>query len=244
MRYKCTVAYDGYNYVGFQSQINGVAIQDVIEEKLKIIFNDDIRIVMASRTDSGVHALGQVFHFDHEKVIDSYRLKGSLNGLLPKDIHIMNVETVDESFHARYSVKAKKYEYHINIGEYDVFSRNRAYQCYYKLDMDLLKKGAELFIGRHDFGSFNTSSYEDYPDQTREIFSMRVIEHGSKVIIEVIGDGFLRHMVRMIAGTLIDLARGQKTLDTVKDMIDHPKKSTHRYNIDPCGLYLCEIYYD
>ena len=109
MRYKCIVAYDGYNYVGFQSQINGTAIQDVIEDKLKIIFNDSIRIVMASRTDSGVHAKGQVFHFDALKEVEPFRLKGSLNGLLPKDIHINSVEVVDENFHSRFNVKAKKY---------------------------------------------------------------------------------------------------------------------------------------
>ena len=243
MRYKCIVAYDGYNYVGFQSQINGTAIQDVIEDKLKIIFNDSIRIVMASRTDSGVHAKGQVFHVDALKEVEPFRLKGSLNGLLPKDIHINSVEVVDENFHSRFNVKAKKYEYVINTGEYDVFLRNRAYQCFYKLDIDLLKEGAALFEGRHDFGSFNTCSYEDYPDQVREIYSMKVIKRDNLLIIEVVGDGFLRHMVRMIVGTLIDLARGQKSLETVKDMINHPCKSTHRYNIDPGGLYLSEIYY-
>ena len=109
MRYMCIVAYDGANYVGFQSQINGIAIQDVIEAKLEMIFSDKIKIVMSSRTDSGVHALGQVFHFDSPKTIDTYKLKGSLNSLLPKDIYIKEVKIVSDDFHSRFSTKKKEY---------------------------------------------------------------------------------------------------------------------------------------
>ena len=243
IRYKVTLAYNGNNYVGFQSQKNGITIQDTIEKALKTIFNKDIRIVMASRTDAGVHAKGQVFHFDNEKKMDNYKLKGAINALVPKDIHIIKVEKVSEAFHARYSVKNKTYEYLINIGEYDVFLDGFAYQCFYKLDVNLMKKGAELFLGTHDFSSFNTTPYKDKADQSRTITEFKITKSKNVLKIRVTGDGFLRNMVRIMVGTLIDLGRGQKTLSDIKEMLNKPCKTTRRYNITGNGLYLIKIRY-
>ena len=243
MRYKVTVAYDGNNYVGFQSQINGLAIQDVIEKALKNIFLKDIRIVMSSRTDAGVHARGQVFHFDEEKVLTPYRLKNGINSFLPEDIHVISVEHVSPDFHARFSVKTKEYEYRINLGEYDVFLNGYAYQCFYKLDVDLMKEAAKLYLGKHDFGSFNTSSYKEYPNQVRDIKEFKIIQKKDMLIIKVKGTGFLRNMVRIMVGTLIDLGRGKKKLDDVRDMIERPNKTTRRYNAPAEGLYLMRINY-
>ena len=243
MRYKVTVAYDGRNYAGFQSQINALAIQDVIENVLEQIFSKKIRIVMSSRTDAGVHAYGQVFHFDVGQKQDLYRLKYSFNSLLPKDIHVMKIEEVPDTFHARYSVKKKTYEYLINIGEYDVFLEGRAYQCFYKLDVDLMKEGAALFVGKHDFTSFNTSSLKEYPDQVRNITCFRIDRKKDLLKITITASGFLRNMVRIMVGSLIDLGRGQKSLDDLKEMLEKPSKSTRRYNADPHGLYLKKIYY-
>ena len=243
IRYKVTLAYNGRNYSGFQSQKNSVAIQDIIEKALKTIFKKDIRIVMASRTDSGVHAKGQVFHFDSERQMDTYRLKGSINALVPKDIHITDVKIMDESFHARYSVRNKTYEYLINTGEYDVFLEGFAYQCFYKLDVDLMKQGAALFLGTHDFSSFNTTPYKDKENQTRTITEFRITRNRDLLKITVTGDGFLRNMVRIMVGTLIDLGRGQKELADIKKMLEVPSKSTRRYNITGNGLYLVRIRY-
>lgn len=244
MRYKVTVAYDGNNYAGFQSQINALAIQDVIEGCIEKIFKERIRIIMSSRTDAGVHAMGQVFHFDSpiEKK-DLEKLRYSFNCMLPKDIHFTKIEIVSEKFHARFSVKQKTYEYIINTGEYDVFLHGYAYQCHYKLDIDLMKKGAELFIGEHDFTSFNTSSLKEYPNQVRTISKFEIKKKKDLIYIRVTATGFLRNMVRIMVGTLIDLARGQKNLAEVKDMLDHPSKGVRRYNADPSGLYLVNIKY-
>lgn len=243
MRYKMTMAYDGRNYAGFQSQINALAIQDVIEEKLEKIFGEKIRIVMSSRTDAGVHALDQVCHFDSDKKKDTYKLRFSLNSLLPKDIHILKIEEVDDSFHARFSVKTKTYEYRINIGEYDVFLNGYAYQCFYKLDVELMKKAAKMYVGTHDFSSFNTSSFKEYPNQVRTIKQFKIMEKGDMLIIRVTGTGFLKNMVRIMVGTLIDLGRGKKKLEDVREMLEHPDKSKRRYNADPNGLYLVKIRY-
>ena len=243
MRYKVTLAYDGNHYAGFQSQINAKTIQDEIEKVLKRIYKKDIRIIMASRTDAGVHAKEQVFHFDVDKDNDVYKLKGSFNGLLPSDIHVLDVKKVKESFHARFSVKSKTYEYLINIGEYDVFLNGYAYQCFYDLDIEKMKECSKLFLGKHDFSSFNTSTYKEKPDQTRTISEFKIIKKGDILKIRITGDGFMRNMVRIIVGTLIDVARGQKTIKEVKDMLKNPSKSTKRYNISPSGLYLTKIRY-
>ena len=243
MRYKVTVAYDGNNYAGFQSQINALTIQDTIEKVLAQIFREKIRIVMSSRTDAGVHAKGQVFHFDSQVKKDLGKLKYSFNCLLPKDIHVLKIENVTEKFHSRFSVKNKTYEYIINTGEYDVFMDGYAYQCHYELDVDMMKKASKLFIGTHDFGSFNTSSIKEYPNQVRTISEFKITQKKDLIIIRVTSTGFLRNMVRIMVGTLIDLGRGQKTIKDIKNMLDHPSKTTRRYNADPHGLYLIKIRY-
>lgn len=243
MRYKVTISYDGRNYAGFQSQKNALAIQDVIEKALFRIFSEKIRIVMSSRTDAGVHAKGQVFHFDSDKKKDLGKLKYSINSLLPDDIHVNKVESVPDTFHARYSVKKKTYEYFINIGEYDVFLKGYAYQCFYKLDIDKMRQGAKLFLGEHDFSSFNTSSLKEYPNQIRNISEFKITQNKNILKITVTSTGFLRNMVRIMVGTLIDVGRGLKSVDDIKDMLKHPNKSTRRYNADPNGLYLKKIFY-
>ncbi len=243
MRYKVILAYDGRNYAGFQSQKNATAIQDIVEGAIEQVFSEKIRIIMSSRTDAGVHAYGQVFHFDTDKEKDEGKLKFSLNSLLPDDIHVVEVKKVSRDFHARYSVKKKTYEYLINLGEYDVFLKGRAFQCFYKLDVDLMKEGAKLFLGEHDFSSFNTSSLKEYPNQVRNITEFSITRKKDILKIRVTSSGFLRNMVRIMVGTLIDLGRGKKSLDDIKDMLEHPCKSTRRYNADPNGLYLVKIFY-
>ena len=243
MRYKVILAYDGRNYAGFQSQKNATAIQDIVEGAIERVFSEKIRINMSSRTDAGVHAYGQVFHFDTDKEKDEGKLKFSLNSLLPDDIHVVEVKKVSRDFHARYSVKKKTYEYLINLGEYDVFLKGRAFQCFYKLDVDLMKEGAKLFLGEHDFSSFNTSSLKEYPNQVRNITEFSITRKKDILKIRVTSSGFLRNMVRIMVGTLIDLGRGKKSLDDIKDMLEHPCKSTRRYNADPNGLYLVKIFY-
>lgn len=243
MRYKVTLAYDGNNYLGFQSQPHKKTIQDEAEKALKQIFSLETKIIMASRTDAGVHAKGQVFHFDIDKSVDPFKLKGSMNALLPKDIHVLDVKKVSEKFHARFSVKSKTYEYIINNGEYDVFLKGYAYQCFYKLDLDKMIECSKLFLGTHDFSSFNTSTYLEKPDQHRTISEFKITKKKDLIKIRVTGDGFMRNMVRILVGTLIDVSRGKKDIEDVRYMLENPDKSTKRYNASPNGLYLVKIRY-
>ncbi len=243
MRYKVCCSYDGTGYAGFQSQINAVGIQDVIEAALKKLYLKDIRITLASRTDAGVHAYNQYFAYETDKELDPYRIKTALNTFLPQDIHINNVEKVSDDFHPRYFVKEKTYEYIINLGEFNPLLINRAYQCKYKIDIEKMKEAAKLFVGEHEFGSFNTSSYEDYPNQVRKIKSFKLSVKKDILTIRVTGNGFLKNMVRIMVGTLIEVGRGKKTIADVEEMMRVPNKSTKRYNISPSGLYLIDIKY-
>ena len=242
MRYKCEIAYIGTRYAGFQSQINALAIQDVIEKALYEIFREKKRIVMASRTDAGVHALGQVFHFD-AKEYDCYRLKAAFNHFLPDDMHIKQVEAVKKDFHARFSVKAKTYRYLINLGEKNPFLKERALEIHYKLDLELMERAMELFVGRHDFTSFNTTPKEDIEDQVREIYDFKMTQKGDLLIFEIRGDGLLRNMVRLIIGALVEVGRGKKTLEDIKNSLEFPNKNKERLNVAPYGLYLVSIEY-
>lgn len=243
MRYKVTLAYNGKNYAGFQSQKNALAIQDVIESVLEKIFSKKIHIVISSRTDAGVHAKGQVFHFDIDQNLDSGKLKFSLNSLLPKDIHIIDIKKVSDDFHCRYSVKKKTYEYLINTGEYDVFLLGYAYQINYKLDVKKMAKAAKLLKGTHDFFAFNTTPLSEKPNQVRTIYEFKIIEENDLIRIRVTADGFLRNMVRIMVGMLVDIGRGNRQIEEIEELLNNPTRSTRRFNIDPNGLYLMKIFY-
>ena len=198
-----------------------------------------------NRDKTGDFTVKKDFHFDINEKLDCFRLKGSFNAVLPKDIHVNNVEEVDESFHARFSVKSKTYIYLINYEEFSPFLINRAYQCKYHLDVEKMRECSRLFLGEHDFSSFSTSTYEEKPDQRRTIYDFEIInENGNLLIVKITGDGFLRNMVRIIVGSLIEVGRGKKNISDIEEMLNNPCKSTRRYNIVPYGLYLARINYN
>jgi len=243
MRYKVICSYDGQRFSGFQSQKNGITIQDEIEKALKKFYKKETKITIASRTDAGVHAYGQVFSYESDKEINPYNIKQALNTFLKDDIHIIDVKKVNDDFHPRYMVKEKTYEYLINIGEFNPLLINRAYQCKYKLDIDLMKKASKVFIGKHDFSSFNTATYEEMPNQIREISEFKIIKKKDLIIIRVSGNGFLRNQVRIMVGSLIEVGRGKKNIEDLINMLEIPNKGTRRYCIEAGGLYLIKIKY-
>ena len=243
MRYKCVVSYDGSNYSGFQSQHNAHSIQDEIERVISKILNQPTKIVAAGRTDAKVHAYGQVFHFDSDKEISIYKFKYAINGLLPKDIHIEDMEITDQLFHARFCVKAKQYDYLIKMGNYDVFYRNYALYEKHELDIELMKKASLIFIGTHDFTSFNASPLDEYPDQVRCIYDIRFSMENDILRISFIGEGFLRYMVRMLTGCLLEVGKHHMSISDVKKILDAKDKKIFRHNVIGNGLYLMHIDY-
>lgn len=242
-RYKCTVSYNGHAYSGWQTQKKGNSIQEQIENALYRLTNKRINITAAGRTDKGVNAKGQVFHFDSDLEMSERKWKGAINTFLPEDIHIVQVEKKDMRFHARYSVKRKQYDYRIHFGGYDVFSKDYAYQCPYEVDIEAMKDAAKIFIGTHDFTSFNSNSLKETPDQVRTIEAINFQEEKDTLVISFIGRGFLRYMVRMLVAQLLEVGKGKQTKEQLLQKFKQKSKRVSRKNAPSEGLTLVKIEY-
>ena len=240
---KCSVSYIGNRYDGWQSQKSGNGIQDILEAAISRIENRKVSITGSGRTDAGVSARAQVFMFETERDMSSYRWMGAINAFLPDDIHIMDVQEVPYTFHARHSVRMKKYTYRVNDGPYDVFTKDIAYQYCYPLDIEKMKACAKLFVGTHDFTSFNSSPLSEYPDQVRTIRSIEIIRNDNLIEITFCGKGFLRYMVRMLSAAIIDVGSGRITCDDVRAMLELKDKRAGRRNAPASGLTLEEVDY-
>ena len=244
MRYKVLVAYDGWNYAGWQKQINACGIQEVIEKALAKINKEETDIVASGRTDAKVHAKGQVFHFDCEKDLEPERYYQALNTLLPKDIRIQKVERVDDSFHARFSAISKQYDFICTRDQADPFSYRYKQLVWSTIDVDAMKEGAEYLLGEHDFTSFSSSRIDERKPRVKTIYSIDIKEIGQDILISFIGTGFLRYQVRMMVGTLIEVGKHKITPKDVQCMLEKKNKEACRYNAQPQGLYLMKVDYD
>lgn len=235
MRVLLTLQYLGTRYGGWQTQTNAVAVQQVIEEALAKIFGQDVRIHGAGRTDAGVHAAAQRAHFDAPFEIPPRGLVLGLNQLLPADIRVTSAESVADDFHARFSAKAKTYEYRIwNAEVADVFSAETHAHVAKVLDDRAMHEAAQELVGTHDFALFTVADPE-VSSTTRSIESITVQRQGDAIRIVVTADGFLRYMVRRIAGSLIEIGRGK----LARDGMWHEA----RWTAPAKGLVLREIRY-
>lgn len=243
-KYKCIVSYVGANYAGWQSQKNGESIQEHIETVLHDITHEKINITASGRTDAGVSAKAQVFMFETEREMTERKWMGAMNGYLPKDIHIMKVEEVNPHlFHARYNVRMKHYDYCINVGPYDVFTKNTAYQCPVPLNIDSMVEASKYLIGTHDFTSFNSNSLSEKPDQVRTIFDIQFHKEGDIIRISYYGKGFLRYMVRMMSAELMEVGKGKLQPGDIKTILEAKSKTIARKNAPANGLTLMEVDY-
>ena len=242
MRYKCIVSYDGYNYMGFQVQDNEKTIELCIEEALKKMLGEDIKIYPSGRTDRYVHAIGQVFHFDLEKDLPDNGIKRGINAFLPEDIQIMDVEHVDDDFHARFSAKSKEYRYYINTGEYNPLTV-RYMPHITNLDVSKMEEAIKLFIGTHNFKGFASAQIDERKDTNKTIFEAYINKYDDKLEFVFIGTGFLKYQVRRMMGILIDIGRGFSDKSLILEVLEKcdPKIS---HKVAPgCGLYLYKVNY-
>lgn len=242
MKIRIKIEYDGTRYSGWQKQDGADTIQGRIEKAIQIITGKETEIFGSGRTDAGVHALGQVAHFETEKNIMPEKIKFAINQHLPEDIRIIQSESVNADFHARFDVKRKVYLYRIQVGKIRrPFERYRSYFVRGELDVEKMRKAANSFVGEHDFSSFKSegSSAKNF---VREIFYIRIEHHQDIITMEFCGNGFLYNMVRIISGTLIDIGKG-KDYD-----IDSILKAKDRRLAGPTApahaLYLKEVKYD
>jgi len=241
MRYKATVSYDGTNYSGWQIQNDKPSIQECLNKALSKITSQDIKVTGSGRTDGFVHAKGQVFHFDTDKVFKD--IQTSINSQLPNDIFVTSVEKVDDEFHARFSAKWKHYDYLICDDQYDPTKRNYVVFTN-KLNVEKMQETAQVLLGKHDFTTFNATKKEEIEDQVRTIYKIDIQKENGLIRISYFGDGFLRYMVRILSQVLILVGQGKLTKEEVTSMLNACNKEACPYNGQPQGLYLMEVGYE
>lgn len=243
-KYKITIEYDGTKYKGWQRLNNtDKTIQEKVEVLLTKILGKKIEVHGSGRTDTGVHAFGQVAHFEFNEKIDVNKLLYTCNQMLPQDIAFKKIEEVDDNFHARYSVKAKRYLYKIWNEEIpSAINRKYFYHLPNQLDLLAMEKAAKILIGRHDFSSF-TADKSKGKSMEREIYDIKIRRSGSEVYIEFLGEGFLYKMVRIITGTLIEVGIGEKKPDDIEIILDKRDRKFAGNTAPSHGLYLLEVIY-
>lgn len=241
-RYIAVVSYDGTAYFGYQKQTKEKTIQDTIERVLSTILNENVKIFASGRTDAGVHAKGQTFHFDTEKAIDIGKFRYSMNCLLPNDIHILHVDQTEDTFHARLSAVAKKYIYQINLGEQDPFLARFTYHFGQTLDINEMQRAAYAWIGTHCFQNL-TSKEEDEKAFVRTIYAIRFAQEENVLRITFIGDGFMRYMIRMMVGVLIAIGNHKEEVNYAHEILQTENRQITHYKAPPQGLTLERVFY-
>ncbi len=242
-RIKLTIAYDGTNYCGWQIQPNGLTIEEVINRTLSKLTGEDIQVIGASRTDSGVHAMGNVAVFDTETTIPAEKIAMALNQRLPEDIVIVKSEEVASDFHPRYCDCSKTYEYHIINTRIPVPTKRLTnYFVSYNLNIENMRKAASYLVGEHDFVSF-CNVRTDVENTVRTITELDILTNGDEITIRITGDGFLYNMVRIIVGTLIRVGRGFYEPEKVKEILEARDRKAAGVTAPPQGLMLMKIAY-
>jgi tRNA pseudouridine38-40 synthase len=241
---KLTIAYDGTNYVGWQRQENGISVQQVIEEALQPLCGEAVPILMgAGRTDAGVHAQGQVASvrvaFDHAP----HTIQQALNVRLPRDIRIRDVTDADPRFHAQFDATGKSYRYRIATDRVLLpFDRWFVWHMAQACNIDAMCEAATVLVGRHDFSSFQATG-GTVLDCRRTLERVQIHRRGSEIHIEIDGDGFLRHMVRIIVGTLVDIGVGHRNLDSMADTLAARDRKAAGRTAPAEGLILVSVRY-
>lgn len=241
VRVKCLVTYDGSNYFGFQIQPKYRTIQGVIQDALKKITQEDIIIHASGRTDAGVHAIGQVFHFDTQKELPEKQWIRAINHFMPKDIRIKDSWVVDDEFHSRYSASWKEYRYYLNMGEYDPITVDYIAQVNRPLNVDSMLAATEVLLGCHNFASF--CAQDPYGNTFRTIYKIEITQTNNILCFRFVGDGFRRYMVRYLVGSLIRVGNGKWTKEYIKELVDSQGKMKCLHKAPAEGLYLYKVGY-
>lgn len=246
-RYKLTIAYEGTEYSGWQIQPNASSIQEHIQKAIKVfLHSDEIILIGSGRTDAGVHALAQIAHFNYDHEFDHERFLYAMSGMLPPDIRVKTIDKVSNDFHAQYSAIGKEYHYHIYLDRVmDPFKRRYCWHVYRRLDLDLLKKGAGYFVGKHDFTSFANEAHSGSAarNPVRTLHRVDPIEVEGGIRIEFEGDGFLYKMVRNIVGTLVDVASGRYPPEEIVKIFESKDRRIAARAAPPHGLFLVKVVY-
>lgn len=245
-RLKCRIKYDGSGFSGFQVQPRNRTVQGVLEGVLKEMHKgSEIRLQASGRTDTGVHAVGQVIHFDSPLTIPERNWKRALNTLLPDDIYIQEVTEVSEDFHARYSVIEKEYHYYVwNADEPDIFKRNYSYYLPFKLDIGKMQEACTYLEGTHDFTTFSSAKSTIKGSKVRTLFHATCEKRGEEIEFIFRGSGFLYNMVRIMVSVLLDIGQGKREPTDIIKLLEAKDRQLAGKTIAPQGLFLWRVKYD
>ncbi len=240
---KLTVEYDGTNYAGWQRQPNQPTVQEAIETAIHQLTQITLSVVAAGRTDAGVHALGQVVSFRIEKDWTRQEWVKGMNARLPDDIAVRSATLMPDEFHARYAAKGKLYQYRIlNRSERPALHRAYVWHVYRPLDLAAMREAASGLVGSHDFSSFE-GTLTDNEDPICRLERLTVSNQGDFVYIEAYADRFLKHMVRNIVGTLVEVGTGNRTAPSLKEVLDAKDRTKAGRTAPPQGLFLMHVDY-
>ena len=241
---KLTIQYDGTDYYGWQMQASHSTVQQVLQEALSIVCNHPVVLHGSGRTDTGVHALGQVAHFKTSSRIDMPQLHKGLNSLLPDDVVVREAVEAHPDFHARFDATARTYWYFIlNEAVPSVFYRRYAWHVRKPLDIKAMRDAAALLVGMHDYSSFQARERED-ACMVREVKRVRLKRVGPLLLFEIQASSFLRHMVRGIVGTLVETGLGKLSAAGMRDILMARDRSQAGPTAPAQGLFLKEVRYD
>lgn len=243
MRVMLVVAYEGTKYCGWQVQPNQITVEEVLNRELSRLLGEEIQVIGASRTDSGVHAMGNVAVFDTETRIPPEKICYALNRSLPEDIVIQSSREVPDNFHPRHCDCAKTYEYRIwNADFIQPFNRKYTHFVFKKLDIEAMRKAAQDFVGTHDFTSF-CSTKAQVMEHVRTIYSVEILEENQLITIRIRGNGFLYNMVRIIAGTLIKIGMHEMPENCISSILKEKNREAAGPTAPAQGLMLVGIEY-
>jgi tRNA pseudouridine38-40 synthase len=240
---KLTVEYAGTHYHGWQFQANSDSIQAVLERALSTFLRTPTRVIGAGRTDAGVHALGQVVSFSTDKELTAHRIRRALNALTPSDITVKEVEIVADSFDPRRDARSRVYEYHIiNRPTPSPFFLNRAWHLHQPLNVEAMRTASSCLLGEHDFSSFRATGC-DAAHPIRMVYRTTLEQRGELLVFTIEATAFLRHMVRNIVGTLVEVGHGERTVESVQELLGLRDRTKAGDTAPAHGLYLMEVKY-
>jgi tRNA pseudouridine38-40 synthase len=238
--------YDGTNYSGWQVQPNATSIQQIVQESIQIVLHESVSLIGSGRTDAGVHALDQVAHFRSNQEIDLVRFSRSINGILPKDIRLTKALLAPNDFHAQRSATSKEYHYILCLGPIQPpFERDYSLHIPFEVDVDLLQRAANYFVGTHDFTSFANKATEGAASKNavRTIYRIDVVPWQYGVRLEFEGSGFLYKMVRNIVGTLLAICAGKRQLEEIPFLFEAKDRRLSPMGAKASGLFLVKVSY-
>jgi tRNA pseudouridine38-40 synthase len=243
VRYLITIEYNGGAYSGWQRQKNAISIQEILEVAIETVMQQKIALVASGRTDKGVHAIGQMAHFDASKTIAPIKILLATNTLLPEDIRIRECGKVSDEFHAQFFAKRKTYVYRIYVSQtLRPLKKDFAERVHPPLDENLMRLGAEKLIGEHDFVAFSSMA-RSVKTTIREIYRLDITRDGEDITFEIEGNGFIYNMVRIIIGTLVNIGKGILSPDIINEMLSTGNRNLGGKTFPARGLCLTRVEY-